>query len=791
MNNKLIIVNKGKYNLDIPKQYYNFKFKPDHFQLWGMKAINENHNLFCSAHTGSGKTVLAQHAIFKALHDGKQAIYASPIITLSNQKFKEFQENFDKYDQDNVGILTGDSKINPTAKILIMTAEILRNALERKSDEQVYEWNFNPEKIGCVVLDEVHYINNPDRGKVWEDIIINLNPNINLVMLSATINGAEDLVKWIGNLKNVPCNLVSTEKRPVPLQHKLFFDNEFFMIMNDDEWQDGKWNKIGKSSKKYFNDKRTKSNIPILFKCLKKLIEKEELPVTVFLLNKKMVENIAKKMPFTFNTDLSRIKTLWFTHLNKYEETYKHSEQWLFIKSLVFKGIGIHHRGILPMLREIVEIMYGEKLLSVLIATETFAMGVNMPTRTTIFPQLTKWDGRGRRNLKPDEYTQMAGRAGRRGLDKYGNVILIPEYDMIEEWEAKKMLLSPPQKVESKFSIDYSYILKKLIFKIENKIDIPVLDYLRSSIEKSYLNKEQNGFLNKLIKQKDNFKNYKENELNDYEEIFSKYIEKDNQIKNSRNNLIKLSSKKIKKIKREMNLIKEQIPDRIFKKLENQVSKNNEFKNLEKQIDYHNVKYNNQIEKIMEFLIKENLLDENYNLSKLGRIVAEVNECNPLLLGYILNNNILNQLEFSEIIALLSTFIKDESNSDLRIQNLDISENLKDLMYNLSDYADKLYNYENKLNHSLPFTIWSNWDLYLNLFIPSKLWAEGKQWLDIKENYDSYEGNFVKNILRLTNLVRNIIVIAKITNNFDLLSKLDNFEERLIRDFVSNDSLYL
>ena len=791
MNNNLIIINKGKYNLEHPKQFYNFNFTPDHFQLWGMKAINEGHNLFCSAHTGSGKTVLAQHAIYKTLSEGKQAIYASPIITLSNQKFKEFQEDFDEYDQDNVGILTGDSKINPTAKILIMTAEILRNALERKTDEEVYEWNFNPEKIGCVVLDEVHYINNPDRGKVWEDIIINLNPKINLIMLSATLNGAEDLVKWIGNLKNVPCNLVSTEKRPVPLQHKLFFDNKFEMIMDDDKWNDGAWNVIKKKSKKYFDDKRTKSNIPILFKCLKKLIEKEELPVTIFLLNKKMVENIAKKMPFTFDTDLGRIKSLWFTHLNKYEKIYQHSEQWLFVKSLVFKGVGIHHRGILPMLREIVEILYGEKLLSVLIATETFAMGVNMPTRTTIFPQLTKWDGKGRRNLKPDEYTQMAGRAGRRGLDKYGNVILIPEYDMIEEWEARQMLMSPPQEVESKFSIDYSYILKKLIFRIENNIDTPVLEYLKNSIKKSYLNMEQDNFLNNLKVQKDNYKKYRDKDFDEYEEIFNQYVEKEDQINNSQKNLIKLSTKKVKKIKREINLIKEKIPDRIFKKLKNQIKKQNELNKLKSQIDYHDIKYTDQIERVMIFLIRENLLDDNYNLSRLGRIVAEVNECNPLLLGYILNNQILNQLEFSEIIALLSTFIKDDSNNDLRIQNLEISENLKNLMYDLSDYADKLYNYENRLNHMLPFTIWSNWDLYLNLFIPAKLWAEGKQWVDIKNNYDSYEGNFVKNILRLTNLIRNIVVIAKITNNFELINTLDNFEEKLIRDFVRNDSLYL
>ena len=238
-------------------------------------------------------------------------------------------------------------------------------------------------------------------------------------------------------------------------------------------------------------------------------------------------------------------------------------------------------------------------------------------------------------------------------------------------------------------------------------------------------------------------------------------------------------------------IIKDQIPERIFKKLENQVKKQNELQKLENEIKYHNIKYNNQIEKVMEFLIQENLLDESYNLSRLGRIVAEVNECNPLLLGYILNNKILNKLEFSEIIALLSTFAKDDSNNEITIKNLEISDDLKELMYNLSDYANKLYDYENKINHSLPFTIWSNWDLHLNLFIPSKLWAEGKQWVEIKTNYDSYEGNFVKNILRLTNLIRNIVVIAKITNNFELLTKLDNFEEKLIRDFVRNDSLYL
>lgn len=779
------------YNLEDPKKYIDFGFEPDHFQKWGMRAINMNHNLFCSAHTGSGKTVLAIHAIAKTISENNQVLYTSPIKSLSNQKYKELSDIFDKDRKNgNVGILTGDKKDNPTANILIMTAEILRNSLLRKSDESVYEWNFNPEKVGCVILDEVHFINNKSRGKVWEDIIINLKPNIQLVMLSATLNGADKLVKWIGELKQVPCHFTKTKKRPVPLKHLIFHNNKLELIMNDEEWNNNKWDEIRKLSDFNFKKNRTKSNIPILFKCIKKLKDENNLPVNIFLLNRDMVEKIANKIPYTFISDeddinLGKIKKIWSKHLSKYEEIYKYSSQWLFLKKLVERGIGIHHSGLITILKEIVEILYEEKLLKVLIATETFAMGVNMPTRTVIFTQLTKFDGNGRRLLRSDEYTQMGGRAGRRGKDKFGNVIIIPEYDMILESEAKIMLKSPPQKVESKFEIDYSFILKKIIFKIDNKIDDQ--NFMLNSISKSLIHQEIFKNIKSLEKEKSEINIVIDQEITEFKDMYFRLQD----INDSLSGLKKITNRERKKLQKELNIINKKIPKSIIPKLKKFKMKSDKLLKLERIINYEKEVFNSQIEKIYNFLKFNKFLDDDYNLTKLGRIVGEVNECNPIILGEIIIKNYLDDLSFSEICSFLSMFLNDRSLENVYFDDLLVSDELKEKMYNISDYCQKMLNEENKLNQTLPLNIWSDWNLHLGTFNAVKLWADGKKWNDVKIYYKTFEGNFNRNILRLTNLLRNIIVIAKLIDNFELINKLIGFEEKLIRDNVTTDSLYI
>jgi antiviral helicase SKI2 len=245
--------NVGDYILDLPKSYYNSKYVFDHFQLHGCNAIDNNHNILVTAHTGSGKTTLALYAIARTLSLGKKVLYTSPIKSLSNQKYAEFKLFLESLDGNySIGIMTGDIKINPIADCLIMTAEILRNALLRENNE-CYEWNFNPNEIGCVILDEVHFINNPERGKVWEEIIINLNPNIQLIMLSATITGAEQMTKWVGNLKQIKCHLIPTLKRPVPLQHGIWWDKEItYFLYGDKNWKCGKWEILSDKINKFY-----------------------------------------------------------------------------------------------------------------------------------------------------------------------------------------------------------------------------------------------------------------------------------------------------------------------------------------------------------------------------------------------------------------------------------------------------------------------------------------------------------------------------------------------------------
>ena len=775
-----------------PTNYFEFKYPLDNFQLWGCKAIDDDENVLATAHTGSGKTTLALYAIAKCIKMGKKVIYTSPIKTLSNQKFKEFSDLF-----PDVGIITGDIKINPTAQCLIMTAEILRNSLLRKHNDTIYEWNFNPEEVSIVILDEVHFINNQERGKVWEEIIINLSRDIKLVMLSATISGATEMIEWIGNLKKVKCHLVSTLKRPVPLTHAIYWDNNIYKFLEDDtKWHHLVWQETKKTMDKFFLKNRF--NNVIFHQCLKYLKTNNLLPATVFLLNRDAVESQAKTL-LNFIDDYmeaAEIHNLWKKHLHKYEPIYKHTEQWATVYDLVIKGIGIHHSGMIPILKEIVEILYDRGLIKVLLATETFAMGVNMPTKTVIFTNLTKFDGNQKRMLRPEEYGQMAGRAGRRGMDKQGLVLILPSLHFITESEAKEIILAPPQRISSKLSLDYSLVLKLLNYKIDtNNTDDPV-HYLNEILTDTLFNNQEYKHIHSLITDKeDNELKLKNTELNltdsikNKKEVFLKILKIDEQLTPS--GYFKLDKKSEKKLLNEKGLLSESINPYENQLLSNWYSLENELDKLNNEIDFTNNKLNIHLEKVLIFLQENQLLNENYILTEKGRTVSEVNECNPLLMEQIIELHLLDDLEFYQIIGILTIFVADKDKEEIYLNDLEIDDKEKEIINKIVRINEDLYNKEIKLIQTVPFHFNSEWDLSYNMIEVTREWVQGNNWSSIKHKFNNFEGNFIKNILRLTNITRNLESIAKLLNNVKLLNKLEGHQEKLIKDIVITDSLYI
>ena len=751
--------------------YFNFSYPLDTFQIIGAEVIKNNENLLVTAHTGSGKTALALEAIAKTLSEKKKVVYTSPIKALSNQKYAEFAELF-----PSIGIMTGDIKINPLGDLLIMTAEILRNSLLKKEENINYEWNFNPNEVGCVILDEVHSINIPDRGKVWEEIILNLNKKIQLVMLSATISDSEKFAEWVSKLKNVKCHLVSTLKRPVPLQHGIWDpidQNINYFLIGDKNWKKNIWASLQKKINNYYLNNSFSLNQ--FFNCVKYLFDNNMTPANIFLLNRDLCYKYAEKLPFVFTTteETCIINNIWDNKLHKYKKIYEKSDEWNNLYKIVGKGIGIHHSGMIPILKEIVEILYSEGLIKILIATETFAMGVNMPTKSVVFCNIYKFDGiKSNRIFKPEEYGQMAGRAGRRGKDIIGNVIILPFKNLIDEEKAIKMILSPPQKLLSKFSIDPIFILKQ----IGNAVNITEISSTLNELcfNSLFHYQEYNEDYYNLLKNKVSLLNINKNDLNIYyeiQEINDKFIN------------FKLNYKQKQKLNDDKNKLSESINISL---IETYIKINNEISQLE----YTKDKINIQIKLIINFLEKYNYLlinNDEIKLTKYGKILSEINECNPFILGFIIFSDLFDTLDFSEICAICSILINENKDEDLYMSDLNCSNNCKSLLNSIEKEIEIFLNIESKFNNDLPYPYKLNWTINYATFNQVKDWIN----MSNSSNVSLATGNFIKTILRLNNILKNLEIIFKLFDKINLLNKLDCYQEKLIKDIVISDSLYL
>lgn len=430
-----------------------FPFKLDDFQRDAICALDAYHSVVVCAPTGSGKTLVGEYAIYRALSRQKRVLYTTPLKALSNQKLRDFRKQFGV---DQVGLLTGDMSSNREAPILVMTTEIFRNMLY---GTPIGEVGTSLVDVEAVVLDECHYMNDRDRGTVWEESIIYCPPSIQLVALSATIANSEQLTDWLRQVHG-PTELIYSNFRPVPLQFSFCTDHGLFPLLND------QGTTLHPNFKARLQKRRSNGKLinrqppaPSLADVLNHLQERSMLPAIYFIFSRKGCDKSVQECNTLslVNPDEAKILTL------KIDEFLNHSPEAARTEQVeaLHRGIAAHHAGLLPAWKGLVEELFQQGLVKVVFATETLAAGINMPARTTVISSLSKRTDQGHRLLQPSEFLQMAGRAGRRGMDDQGYVVTV-QTRFEGAKEAAHLATSGPDPLVSQFTPSYGMVLNLL-----------------------------------------------------------------------------------------------------------------------------------------------------------------------------------------------------------------------------------------------------------------------------------------------------------------------------------------
>ena len=804
MNIKVYNDNSKKYTGEL--QFNEYPFELSEFQKYSLDSIENNYNTLVCAPTGSGKTLVAEYIMKKYVNKSKRVIYTSPIKTLSNYLYKTFKEKYPKY---SIGILTGDIKCNPDADIVIMTTEILRNLLyNKKINTSLIELTIEIDvynDIGAIIFDEVHYISDLNRGTVWEQSLILIPQHIQLVMLSATIENPEKFCKWIQDIKNKQVVLCKTNIRAVPLNHFVYistkkkldnkelkikdreniekFNDKLIMIFDKNKkFNDKILDELKAFKKKFRNFMSYKA---ILNDIALYLNNKNLLPSLFFTLSRKKCESYAKCININLNSieEQASAKKIFDLNLRKslnYEEIIK-MEQYYILKDLIIKGVAFHHSGVYHLFKEIIEILFEKKLIKILFCTETFAVGVNMPTKTTVFTGLTKFSQSNFRYLHAHEYNQMSGRAGRRGMDKIGYSIFLPNlYNLPDNNKLLEILNGKHQIIKSKFIPDFKFVLKILL--TNNNI----LNFVKNSLlnieindETKYIQKEIDGI---------NLPNIDLSIFNEYESLINPYINKDIQYSKK---VYKKRKKKALQLKKKTKFIENY---EIYKKYKNKFS-NKEY--LISLLDSNNKYLHENIIKILKFFQKYAYIDNQLNIYEYDKILPEhinikgviasqISECNEILFTEILTANYLDNLTNLEIITFFSVFLNNK-NIDKTLKNINISKTLKLKINRLIDLKDQFLDDMNNLS----IFVNDEWILSFDMIEPIKDWVNNVNINIILKNYEIFEGNFIRNVIKLSNIMEDIIKISLLLEKIDIVEKLSNVNELLIKSIVSIESLYL
>jgi superfamily II RNA helicase len=800
------------------EEFDRFGFELSDFQKYAIEGILKGNHVLVTAHTGSGKTLPAEFAIDHFTRLGKKVIYTSPIKALSNQKFYEFSR---KYPHISFGLLTGDIKTNPTADVLIMTTEILMNYLFSmgSSAESTSALDFQMDihtELGCVVFDEVHYINDADRGQTWEQTILMLPPQIQMVLLSATIDNPTGFADWIERRPNSSqVYLASTEHRVVPLTHYGFFATSEtpFKEIKDKEMQAkirwatnklillrtsaGKFSDAGYYELKGMSDLFDKHRFFmkrkfVLNKVAEHLKINDMLPAIVFVFSRRSVEQCAQEITTNLLEDDSKVPYIISRECEEivrkfpnYKE-YLELPEYITLVKLLEKGIGIHHSGMMPVLREIVELMISKKYIKMLFATESFAIGLDCPIRSAVFSALRKFDGNGLRNLLPHEYTQMAGRAGRRGIDTVGHVIHcnnLFELPVINDY--KQILCGKPQKLVSKFKISYPTVLNLMKHGTKSCDEF---------VDKSMLKKEIDGTVRATQSELENLQKLQidreQIQLRTAEDVCREYIYMEDHF-----SMHKKKKEWERKMKDMKDLHKWLLED--VKRIRDSDGVKKDLKKSEEELDYMQNYSKIHTGKIIEILLENGFIDENREFTPLGTIAANLHEIHPLIGAQLYQFLSEHAVTVQHVISIFSMF------TDLRVPEEQTRLNpmvddplLKNVCSSMKTWIDHYANkelqigtytgivYDDLLHYDLMQEMkeWTTCETeqMCKYFIQSKL---GEREISV--------GDFTKAVLKILVITKEFISISEMVGNMQMLALFKEVDPLISKYVATSQSLYV
>ena len=421
-------LNKARSKFPKTKKFAeSFPFELDPFQIDACHALENGKGVLVAAPTGAGKTIVGEFAVDLVINSGGKCFYTTPIKALSNQKFQELSS---KYGESKIGLLTGDTSINSEAQIVIMTTEVLRN--------MIYSNSSTINDLKYVVMDEVHYLADKFRGAVWEEILIHLSDAVQVISLSATVSNAEEFGEWLQTVRG-DTEVIVSEIRPVPLYQHVLFGNRLLDLFGDNQKLNPELTRLERDTYRQVRGNwrnKPKGPRPLMrAEIVEKLDREGLLPAITFIFSRNNCDAavrqcLAAGIRLTNSEERKEIRAAIAKNMKNLAEDDLVVLGYYEWADALERGIAAHHAGLLPAFKVTVEELFQRGFVKAVFATETLALGINMPARTVVLEKLSKWNGEGHVAISPGEYTQLTGRAGRRGIDIEGNAVILWNNDL-------------------------------------------------------------------------------------------------------------------------------------------------------------------------------------------------------------------------------------------------------------------------------------------------------------------------------------------------------------------------